>query len=57
MIHSNTQTTITMTFDESAIHKRMPYENSRPQQVLCRLLVNTTLKINIYYFWKNENLI
>lgn len=57
MIHSNTQATITGAFMESVIHKRMPYENSKHQQVLCRLLVNMTLKINIYSFWKTENLL
>lgn len=57
MIHSNTQATINETFYESVIHKRMPYENSRHQQVLCRLLVNMTSKINTYSFWKNENLL
>lgn len=57
MIHSNTQATINETFYESVIHKRMPYENSRHQQVLCRLLVSMTSKINTYSFWKNENLL
>lgn len=57
MIHSNTQATITGALMESVIHKRMPYENSKHQQVLCRLLVNMTLKINTYSFWKTENLL
>lgn len=50
MMHSNTQATITETSYEFVIHKRMLYENSRHQQVLCRLLVNMTLKINTYSF-------
>lgn len=50
MMHSNTQATITKTSYESVIHKGMLYENSRHQQVLCRLLVNMTLKINTYSF-------
>jgi len=50
MMHSNTQATITDTSYESVIHKRMIYENSRHQQVLCRLLVNMTFKINTYAF-------
>lgn len=53
MIHSSTQPTIT----ESVIRKRMSYENSRHQQVLCRLLVNMTFKINTYSFWKKGNLL